>query len=539
MGQMEDYIIIGSGFGGSVSALRLAEKGYKVRVLEAGKRQNAKDFPKSNWKVWKFLWMPKLLLHGIQKITLLKDVLILGGAGVGGGSLVYANTSLVPPDKVLADKRWPAHPQGNDWKQILMPFYALAQRMLGVAKTPTVFAADKVLKSYAEEIGRGDTFHSANVAVYFGKPGETAKDPFFSGEGPERTGCNYCGGCMVGCRFGSKNTLDKNYLWLAEKRGVVIEPETQVTAIEALPSGGYRVHVERSTAFVFKEKRVYETKGVVVAAGVLGTVRLLLDCKRSGGLPKLSDQLGEYVRTNSEALVGARAKGNVDYSTGIAIASGVYVDDVTHIEVVRYPKGSDAMGLLAALLTDNGTRLTRPLKFLWNAITHPIQFVRAMIPFGWAQKTIILLVMQSIDNHMKLKLRRPWFWPFMRTLTTEKGNSPPVPVYIQPANEAAKAIAKKIDGVPQSAINEVMLNVATTAHILGGCPMGSSAADGVIDYKNAAFGYDNFLIIDGSTIPVNLGVNPSLTITAIAEHAMSHVPNKEGAVLPAPVKLSS
>ena len=535
---MDDFIVLGSGFGGSVSALRLSEKGYKVRVLEAGKRQTAKDFPKSNWKVWKFLWMPKLFLHGIQKITLLKDVLILGGAGVGGGSLVYANTSLVPPDKVFGDPRWPAHPAGKTWKDTLAPFYALAQRMLGVTKTPRVFSGDEVLKEYAQEIGKADTFHATNVAVYFGEAAKTVPDPFFGGEGPERTGCNFCGGCMVGCRFGAKNTLDKNYLWLAEKRGTVIEPEVQVTAIEAMPSGGYRVHVERSTAFFFRERRVLETKGVVVAAGVLGTVRLLMECKQRGLLPKLSHTLGEFVRTNSEALVGARARGNVDYSQGIAIASGVYVDDHTHIEVVRYPKGSDAMGMLATLLTDNGTALTRPLKFLWNALTHPLKFLRAMIPFGWAQKTIILLVMQSIDNHMRLRLKRPWFWPFRRALTTERGNSPPVPVYIEAANNAAKAIAKRVDGVPQSAINEVTLNVATTAHILGGCPMGTSAEDGVIDYRHKAFGFDDFYIVDGSTIPVNLGVNPSLTITALAEHAMSHVEDKPGAALPPKVKLA-
>ena len=366
-----DYVIIGSGFGGSVSALRLSEKGYSVRVLEAGKRWTGKDFPSSNWKFWKFLWAPKLFSYGIQRITLLKDVLILSGAGVGGGSLVYANTSLIPPEHIFASKDWPS---GLDWFAELAPFYQLARRMLGITRTPGLFASDKVLKSYAEDIGRADTFHSADVAVYFGQPGVTVKDPFFSGEGPDKTGCILCGGCMVGCQHGAKNTLDKNYLYLAEKRGAEIVPETLVTGITPHPDGGYLVHTESSTAFFLKRKKTIHARGVVLAAGALGSTRLLLECKDRGTLPKISARVGDFVRTNSEALVGVRANDDkVDYSTGIAITSGIFVSKDTHIEVVRYPKGSDLMGLLATLLVNNGTRLTRPLKWAWTIVRHPWQ----------------------------------------------------------------------------------------------------------------------------------------------------------------------
>ena len=531
-----DYVIIGSGFGGSVSALRLAEKGYSVRVLEAGKRLAGKDFPSTNWKFWKFLWAPKLFCYGIQRLTLLKDVLILSGAGVGGGSLVYANTSLIPPEHIFASKDWPA---GVDWFAELAPYYQLARRMLGIRPTPGLFASDKVLKSYAKDIGREDTFHSTQVAVYFGEAGVTKKDPFFNGEGPDRTGCVLCGGCMVGCQHNSKNTLDKNYLYLAEKRGTEIVPETLVTGIEPHPAGGYLVHTERSTSLLFKSRKTIHAGGVVLAAGALGSTRLLLECKDRGTLPRVSDCVGDYVRTNSEALVGVRANDDkVDYSTGIAITSGIFVSNDTHIEVVRYPRGSDLMGLLATLLVDQGTRITRPLKWLATVVTHPWEWLQALFPFGWARRSIILLVMQTLDNSIRLKLARPWWWPFTKRMTTTTAAGEVVPAYIPAANAAAKAMASKISGRPMSSTNEVLLNVATTAHILGGCKMGSSPADGVIDKDQRLFGYDNFFVIDGSSIPTNLGVNPSLTITALAEHAMAQLPDREGVALPPKVQLS-
>lgn len=529
-----DYVIIGSGFGGSVSALRLAEKGYSVQVLEAGKRWHGKDFPSTNWKFWKFLWAPKLFSYGIQRITLLKDVLILSGAGVGGGSLVYANTSLVPPEHIFSSQDWP---RGLDWYGELAPYYKLARRMLGITRTPGLFASDKLLKSYAEDIGRGDTFHSTDVAVYFGQAGVTVKDPFFNGEGPDRTGCVLCGGCMVGCQHGAKNTLDKNYLFLAEKRGAQIVPETLVTGIEPHPEGGYLVHTECTTS-IFKRRKTIHASGVVLAAGALGSTRLLLECKDRGTLPKVSDRVGDFVRTNSEALVGVSAKDDTDYSTGIAITSGIYVSADTHIEVVRYPKGSDLMGLLATLLVDNGTRLTRPLKWMWTVLSHPWEWIKALFPFGWARRSIILLVMQTLDNSIKLRLERPWWWPFTKRMTTTSAAGEAVPTFIPAANAAAKAMAIKIGGTPSSATNEVLLNVATTAHILGGCKMGNSPQDGVIDKDQKLFGYDNFFVIDGSSIPTNLGVNPSLTITALAEHAMAQIPDREGVALPPKVQLS-
>lgn len=520
-----DFAIIGSGFGGSVSALRLAEKGYSVAVLEMGKRWAKDDFPHTTWNVRKYLWRPWLGMYGILQMTLVKDAFFLHGAGVGGGSLVYANTLLVPPDEAFADPKW----VGQDWKAALAPHYATAKKMLGVTETQVVVETDRMLREVAEEMGRGHTWKKADVAVYFGEPGKTVPDPFFGGEGPERTGCTLCGGCMVGCRVGAKNSLDQNYLWLAEKKGVVIQPESRVVDVKPLPEGGYELTIERSTGFLFfRERRTLRARGVVVSAGSYGTVDLLMRCKERGSLSKLSSQLGTYLRTNSEALLGVRSnRPDVDYSKGIAITSGVFVDDKTHIEVVRYPKGSDALAPLATVLTDGGGSLPRPLRWLGTIFRHPLQFLRSVVPFGWAQKTAILLVMQPVDNHLKYELRRRWYWPFSKKLDSAPGAGEPAPTYIPIANLVAKKLAKKMDGTPQSGLLEVLLNKASTAHILGGCPMGLAAEEGVVDPKSRAFGYDDLFIVDGSVIPANLGVNPSLTITAMAEHAMTHVPARD------------
>lgn len=517
-----DYVIVGSGFGGSVSALRLAEKGYRVAVLEMGKRWQKEDFPESNWDLRRSLWRPWLGMYGILQMTLVKDAFFLHGAGVGGGSLVYANTLLVPPDDAFHDKRW----VGLDWKKTLEPFYATAKKMLGATESAVVVETDRMLKEVAEEMGRGHTWHKATVGVYFGEAGKTVPDPFFEGEGPERTGCTLCGGCMVGCRVGAKNSLDRNYLYLAEKRGVVVQPESRVTDVRPLEGGGYELVIERSTGFFHPERRL-RARGVVVSGGSYGTVELLMRCKDRGSLAKLSPVLGHYLRTNSEALLGVRSRrDDVDYSRGIAITSGVFVDDKTHIEVVRYPAGSDALAPLATVLTDGGGSVPRWLRWLGTIAKHPLQFLRSVVPFGWAKRTAILLVMQPVDNHLRYKLRRRWYWPFSKKLDSAPGAGEPAPTFIPVANLVAKKMAEKMNGVPQSGLLEVLFDKASTAHILGGCPIGETAEDGVVDPYGRAYGYEDLFVVDGSIIPANLGVNPSLTITAMAEHAMSHVPER-------------
>jgi cholesterol oxidase len=517
-----DFAIVGSGFGGSVSALRLSEKGYRVTVLEMGRRWTKDDFPHSTWNVRKYLWRPWLGMYGMLQMTLVKDAFFLHGAGVGGGSLIYANTLLVPPDEAFVDPRW----VGLDWKATLAPFYARAKKMLGVVESPVIVETDRMLKEVADEMGRGHTWKRADVGVFFGEPGKTVPDPFFDGEGPPRTGCTMCGGCMVGCRVGAKNTLDQNYLYLAEKKGAVVQPETRVVDVRPLDGGGFELVLERSTG-ILRKRRVLRARGVVVSGGSYGTVNLLMRCKERGSLGKLSSQLGRYLRTNSEALLGVRSsKPDVDYSKGIAITSGVFVDDKTHIEVVRYPAGSDALAPLATVLTDGGGSIPRWLRWIGTVLTHPRQFIRSVVPFGWAKKTAILLVMQPVDNHLTYRLRRRWYWPFSRKLDSAPGEGEPAPTYIPIANLVAKKLAKKMEGTPQSGLLEVLLGKASTAHILGGCPIGLTPDDGVVDPKSRAFGYEDLFIVDGSIIPANLGVNPSLTITAMAEHAMTHVPSR-------------
>jgi cholesterol oxidase len=525
-----DYVIVGSGFGGSVSAMRLTEKGYSVGVLEQGKRYRAEDFPKTNWAIWKWVWMPKLFCYGIQRLTLLKEALVLAGAGVGGGSLVYANTLLVPPDEVFDDPQWK---DLADWRTVLKPHYAEAKRMLGVVENCHFFESDRLLQEYAKEIGREHTWHPTDVGVYFGEPDIEVPDPYFGGKGPARRGCNFCGGCMVGCRYRAKNTLDYNYLYFAEAGGAKVFPETRVTLIRPV-EGGYEIDTQRTTGFLFKRGRTFRARGVVMSAGVLGTVPLLLECRDRGALPNLPRALGQHVRTNSEAILGASAwTGKVDYAKGIAITSGLYVDDVTHVEVVRYPKKSDAMGSIANVLTDGGGRVPRFLKFMLTCLLHPLAYLRSLVPFGWAKRSIILLVMQTVNNFMTMIWKRRWYWPFTKTFSTQQvGDAVRVPAYIPRANAAARWFAKKIGGYPASTITEALLDVPTTAHILGGCVMGTSPETGVIDTHNRVYGYDNFYVVDGSMVGANLGVNPSLTITALAEHAMSQVAPKAAAAGP-------
>ena len=517
-----DVLVIGSGFGGSVSALRLTEKGYRVGVLEAGKRFGAQDFPKTNWNLRKFLYFPRLGLRGIQRINLLNDALVLSGAGVGGGSLVYANTLYQPLDAFYADPQWAAI---TDWRNELAPFYEQATRMLGVVTAPATSPNDAVIKALGQRLGVADTYRPTEVGVYFGEAGQTVSDPFFGGVGPDRTGCIECGGCMVGCQHNAKNTLDRNYLFLAEQAGAVVLPERQVTEVQPLSEGGYLVTSERPGLRRNRKVQQHRVEQVVFSAGVLGTVRLLAAMKENGHLPNISPRLGELTRTNSESINGAGAakSSDADYSTGIAISSSIYPDEHTHIEGVRYPAGSNAMSLLSTILVDGGGRLPRPLRFLGQMVRHPRHFLRSFSVRRWSERTVILLVMQSHNNSINLRWRRKGRGVKLRS---EQGAGQPNPTYIPLANEAARQAAEIMGGDPSGALNEALLNTPVTAHILGGCVIGADADHGVIDPYQRVYGHPGLHVADGSTISANLGVNPSLTITAQAERAMALWPNK-------------
>ena len=517
-----DYIVIGSGFGGSVSALRLSQKGYRVGVLEKGKEWKTTDFPKTNWNIRKYLWLPAIGCYGYQMLTLFKHVMIIHGGGVGGGSLVYANQLLMPPDEVFKDQDWCI----ENVKETLMPYYETARKMLGVTLSPQVGKADMLLKETGIVMTGKDTFHKNDVGIFFGEPDKTVPDPYFGGKGPDRTGCTFCGACMVGCPVGAKNTLDKNYLYLAVNEGAKIIPETTVTGVKSV-FGGYEVITRNTTGFFKKEKR-YRAKGVVFSGGVLGTVKLLSKCKDQGMLPDISDELGNFVRTNSEALIGVKSNDKTtNWNDQIAITSGIYPDDTTHIEIVRYNKGSDVLLNLLTIMSGGGGKIPRVMRFLGNIIKHPLRFIRLLWPLGKAATMSVLLVMQTDKNHLKLKYRPRW-WRFGgKSLNSEipKGFERS-PSFIPVANETARILAKKMDGIPLSSFPEVVLNTSTTAHILGGCCMGDSPKDGVVSNKGELFNYPNLYVADGSVVSANLGVNPSLTITALSEHIMSKIAKK-------------
>ena len=521
-GSEYDFIIIGSGFGGSVSALRLAQKGYRVCVLERGRCYRTADFPKTNRNLRKFSWMPTLGLYGIQVLSLFRHVLILSGAGVGGGSLVYANQLLSPRDEVFGRPEWGP----GDWKARLAPHYETARTMLGAAPCPRVGRADEILAKIGREIRGEDTFHTNQVGVFFGRPDETVPDPYFQGQGPERTGCTFCGACMIGCPVGAKNTLDKNYLHLAQNLGVEIIPETRAVGVRPV-EGGYLVETRKTTG-LFRRKRLFKAGRVVFSGGVLGSVRLLLKCRDQGLLPDLSPRLGHYVRTNSEALLTVTARDRkADYSDQLAITSGIYPDETTHIEVVRYNKGSNVMGLLVTLLTGGGGRLPRAFRFLGEAASHPLEFLKSLWIPNWAARTPILLVMQTDENHIRLTNDRRWWRLGGRSFNTAlQPGAARSPSYIPVANEVAKRMGQEIDGQPMSAWTEALFDISSTAHILGGAVMGQDISQGVTDFAGRVHGYPGLYVVDGSSIPVNLGVNPSLSITALAEYIMSQVPAK-------------
>ena len=526
-----DYLIVGSGFGGSVSALRLVEKGYSVCVLERGRRYLASDFPKTKWNLRKSLWMPMAKCFGILRLSVLSDVFVLSGSGVGGGSLVYANTLYVPPKAFFDSNAWPASDDVGGWRARLLPFYRRAQFMLGVTQNQIEGEPDNVLRDLATTMGRGDTYVTTPVGVYFGQAGVRADDPFFGGAGPARSGCTLCGGCMVGCRFEAKNTLDKNYLYFAEKLGAVVVPMRTVQDVRAVHDG-YEVTHGTSGAWFAKDRQVIRARNVILSAGVLGTVQLLLESKGRGSLPHVSDALGARVRTNSEAILGVKSRRrNLHFDRGVAISSSMHPDADTHVEVVRYSAGSDALATLGTLLTDGGGKLPRWLRYLGNVLRHPVDFIASSWPFGTARRGVYLLVMQTLDNSIALRMRRSWKRLWRRAMDTDVGTGAKNPSYIPIANQVARAFAGKIDGVAKSSIFEVLFDVPTTAHILGGAVIADSAANGVIDSRNQVFGHPGLYVIDGSMIPANLGVNPSLTITALAEHAMSQIPAKAGATV--------
>ncbi|SCG77748.1 cholesterol oxidase [Micromonospora siamensis] len=526
-----DVLVIGSGFGGSVTALRLAEKGWTVGVLEAGRRFADDEFPQTSWRLRRFLWAPRLGCYGLQRITLLRSadrsagggVMVLSGAGVGGGSLVYANTLYEPLDAFYADPQWR---DVTDWRAELAPHYDQAKRMLGVTTYPVHTGADRVMRSVAERMGVGHTFHATPVGVHIGRPGQRVADPYFGGAGPERTGCTHCGSCMTGCRHGAKNTLVKNYLWLAEKLGVQVHPLTTVTAVRPAAGGGYEVHTERTGAWLRRRRQVLHADQVVFAAGALGTQRLLHEMRATGALPGLSPRLGELTRTNSEAILGAsvprqRARSaGTDFTEGVAITSSFHPDPQTHIEPVRYGRGSNAMGLLQSLLVDGGPHRVR--RWLGSILRQPGLAARMLSVRGWSERTVIALVMQSVDNSLTTRFRRG---PLGRRLVAGPGHGAPNPTWIPAGNQAVRLLAEEIGGTPGGALTEPF-NIPMTAHILGGAAIGATPADGVVDPYHRVFGHPGLHVVDGAAVSANLGVNPSLTITAQAERAMSFWPNK-------------
>ncbi|WP_432248247.1 GMC oxidoreductase [Streptomyces sanyensis] len=535
-----DVLVVGSGFGGSVSALRLTEKGYRVGVLEAGRRFTRETLPRSSWDLRNYLWAPALGLFGIQRIHLLGKVMVLAGAGVGGGSLNYANTLYVPPPAFFRDPQWGAI---TDWQDELGPYYDQAKRMLGVRLNPTMTPSDVHLKATAQAMGVGDTFHMAPVGVFFGdgqdadgastaRPGREVPDPYFGGAGPSRRSCTQCGECMTGCRHGAKNTLNENYLYLAERAGATVHPMTSVVAVTEDSRGGFAVRTVPSDRRRKGAGRTYTARRVVIAAGTYGTQTLLHRMKDGGLLPRLSHRLGELTRTNSEALVGAQTTdrryrsrhgaAKADFTRGVAITSSIHPDADTHIEPVRYGRGSNAMGGLTILQVPFRAK-GRVAGWLGNVARHPWLAMRSLSNRRWSERSIIGLVMQSVDNSLTT-YRKPGGLG-KGLLTARQGHGAPNPTQIPEATRAASLLAEEINGFAGSNIGELM-GTPLTAHFLGGCPIGASAEDGVIDPYHRLYGHPGISVVDGAAVSANLGVNPSLTITAQAERAMSFWPNK-------------
>jgi len=530
-----DYVIIGSGFGGSVSAMRLTEKGYSVLVLERGKRYEDEDFPKSNWNIFKFLWLPALRCFGFFEMTFLNGLLALHGSGVGGGSLTYANVLMEPDDRLFQSPGW--HHLA-DWKTVLAPHYKMARYMLGVDTNPKLWFADEKMREIAEELGHGESFTPTDVGVYFSDPdleGQSVPDPYFDGEGPDRAGCTHCGGCMVGCQHNAKNILTKNYLYFAEKWGAEIVPEIKVSDIRPLPDeqadkACYELEFRSSTAWFGRPAQTVRARKVIVAAGSLGTLELLLRCRdESKSLPKISPTLGDQVRTNSENILGVTTRDrHIDHSEGIAITSIFQADDVTRVEPVRYTDGSSFIRVMTAPLIEGSTsilgRFWTTLKVIFRK---PWDFLYSKFFARWARFTTILLVMQVEENLTHVRLGRNIFTFFRKGVVLQEDENQPIPRQLPIGNQVTRALAEKANGIPQAAFTDSLFNFPTTAHFMGGVPFGLTDQNGVVDLDCQVHNYPGLYVVDGSIMPANPGVNPSLTITALAEYAMSRVPEKE------------
>ena len=512
-----DVIVIGSGFGGSVSALRLSEKGYRVGVLEQGARWRPEDFPPNNWHLRKSMWRPHLGLIGPQQLTVLKDTFIMSAVGVGGGSLIYGQTLYEPLDQFFNDPQWASI---TDWKAELAPYYDQAKRMLGVTTNPRLTAADDVLKAVADDLGVSHTFHPTEVGVFFGEPGKTVPDPYFGGVGPDRAGCTFCAQCMTGCPNNAKNTLDRNYLYLAERAGAQIHPMTTVVDVREKPGGGYLIETVRSGRWIRKQRRTFSADQVVFSAAALGTQNLLHRLRAGGSLPRISPRLGELARTNSEAFLSAASRTRTDFAQGVAGTSSIHPNANTHVEAFRSGKGSNALALLGTTLIDGDER--RLARWVLTNLCHPISFARHFNVRRGSERTVLLLVMQDLNNSLTTYLKRGLFGTKM---TSRQGKGEPNPTWIPAANDIARRAAKKIDGDPGGTIGDI-LNKPMTAHFIGGCPIGDSPDTGVVDPYQRLYGHPGLHVIDGSTVTANLGVNPSLTITAQSERAIAFWPNK-------------
>ncbi|MEM9070076.1 MAG: GMC family oxidoreductase [Myxococcota bacterium] len=518
-----DWIIVGSGFGGSVSALRLAEKGYRVLVVEKGKRFGKKDFAKNNWDLKRWMWNPALGMKGIFQMSFFDHVTVLHGVGVGGGSLTYANTLPTPSPNFFTRGSWA---DLANWQEELSPHYDTALRMLGAARNPRETKSDRVLLDIAKEMGREDKFDLARVGIYFGQPGRKASDPYFGGDGPDRVGCTFCGACMTGCRVGAKNTLDRNYLYLAERLGATVRPETEVVHVTEREQGGYALRV-RSTAGRGSETLTAEK--VIFSGGVLGTIPLLLRMKAArDGLPRLSDRTGDFVRTNNEALIGIISpKEQDDLTSGVAISSILHTDEHSHIEPVRYGKGSSFFRLMSAPHVNAPTLLARLRGVGSGLLRNPALWARAVTARQWARKSQVLLYMRTLESTLKLRLGRSLTPAFRQGLVSELSPGQEAPTaFMEEATEIAERYAEKVGGVPMTLLTETLMGIPSTAHILGGACMGADAGAGVIDPLHRVHGYDGLYVIDGAAVSANPGVNPSLTITALAERAMSFIPAK-------------